>query len=63
MNETTREQRATFDRDCPVCGQRFVAKRAWAKYCSVGCRLEAFYLRRASAVNRRTGSPDADPKS
>lgn len=54
MNIQTSKKRAAEARGkCAYCGESFVKRAYWQKYCSARCRVEDYYRRKyapASAV-------------
>lgn len=57
--------RPTYDRVCQCCGAAFIAGHPGAKWCSVNCRVQAYYCRkRGEAIRPAYANPyavDAHP--
>jgi len=40
-----KKKKVLLKRSCMLCGKSFIPFRAWAKYCSAHCRIEAWRQR------------------
>ena len=49
VDEAYAEAEAIFGRECEGCGKSFLAKRSDARYCSDGCRVNAWKRRQRQA--------------